>query len=266
MIDHYRVVKCSHCGFIFVNPRPSEQALVDYYRDYHNPDPAQLERETHRQLTDWLEGLVGSARSVFEIGCGEADLLYRLHAEGFAAAGCDPHATPSREPWPIKVHRATLRGCAIPAESLDLVIARNVVEHLRDPIAELEEVARVLRPDGLLYIKVPNAFYAQGLPFRMMTGFGPRSDDYLPPFHLSYFTRPTLTSVLERTGFAVTEWRCELPSRSPKPLAHSIRRSFHYGTELLRRISGSRLWFHATLACTARKRRDGATARRAQDP
>jgi SAM-dependent methyltransferase len=41
-------------------------------------------------------------------------------------------------------------------ESLDFVIANHLVEHLEDPIKALIEFHRVLRPDGVLYLALPD--------------------------------------------------------------------------------------------------------------
>jgi SAM-dependent methyltransferase len=42
-------------------------------------------------------------------------------------------------------------------ESFDLVTANMVVEHLRDPLVEFREIARVLRPGGIFVFHTPNA-------------------------------------------------------------------------------------------------------------
>lgn len=42
-------------------------------------------------------------------------------------------------------------------ESLDFVIANHVLEHIDDPIAALSNWARVLRPDGVLFLTLPDA-------------------------------------------------------------------------------------------------------------
>ena len=42
-------------------------------------------------------------------------------------------------------------------ESLDFVIANHVLEHIEDPIAALSNWARVLRPDGVLFLTLPDA-------------------------------------------------------------------------------------------------------------
>ncbi len=48
--------------------------------------------------------------------------------------------------------------------SFDLVVLKDILEHILDPLAVLEDAARVLKDDGTLVISVPNHFY---LPMRL---------------------------------------------------------------------------------------------------
>jgi SAM-dependent methyltransferase len=41
--------------------------------------------------------------------------------------------------------------------SLDFVIANHVVEHIEDPVGALENLVRVLRPGGVLFLALPDA-------------------------------------------------------------------------------------------------------------
>src|SRR6185503_5259726 len=83
-----------------------------------------------------------------------------------------PGATPvpGLEPPPIYVdcfkefgaapNRADFYGhaCALPFHdhSLDYVLASHVLEHVANPVAALAEWYRVVRPDGIIYLIVPN--------------------------------------------------------------------------------------------------------------
>src|SRR5256886_9782050 len=76
----------------------------------------------------------------------------------------------------------------------DRVIAAEVLEHIHDDHAALREIARVLRPGGLLAVTVP-AWLPERICWRL-------SDDYhhVPGGHVRIYTRPELEAQLRRAG------------------------------------------------------------------
>ena len=89
---------------------------------------------------------------------------------------------------------AVLRGDAtslpLAEESLDLVVAFDVLEHILDHDAAVAEVHRTLRPQGTFLVAVPA---------------DPRlwSDHDVAVDHVRRYTRETLSAVLERGGLTV---------------------------------------------------------------
>jgi SAM-dependent methyltransferase len=80
--------------------------------------------------------------------------------------------------------------------SFDVVYAAQVFEHLPTPAVELAEIRSVLRPEGLLYIDVPN--------YQTLSILLGRDDFMLnePPQHVNYFTPQSLRRLLQSAGFA----------------------------------------------------------------
>ncbi len=95
---------------------------------------------------------------LLDVGCGSGWLSYLLACRGFEVGGIDldPSAfeTPARPNLRFRQGNAT----AIPfaAEHFDVVIANTVLEHIAEPDRVLLEMARVLKPGGLLFITGPN--------------------------------------------------------------------------------------------------------------
>lgn len=82
-------------------------------------------------------------------------------------------------------------------ESFDRVIAAEVLEHVPADQRALREIARVLRPGGLLAVTVP-----AWLPERICWAL---SDDYhnVPGGHVRIYTRPELEAKLRQAGLTV---------------------------------------------------------------
>jgi SAM-dependent methyltransferase len=87
--------------------------------------------------------------------------------------------------------------------SFDLVLAGEVLEHMPFPDTLLEEISRVLTPDGVLVGSVPNAFRLKN---RLRFLFGrPFEDD---PTHLRHFSPTSLEALLGQFFEEVTVRPC----------------------------------------------------------
>ena len=122
-------------------------------------------------LRSRLPGLELEGMRVLDIGCGDAGVLIALAEAGADAHGIEPFA-PSVERGRV---RAEEHGVAIdlrsgvgetlpfPNGALDLVILDNVLEHVQDRERTLDEIGRVLRPGGILYLVTPKPFALHSL-------------------------------------------------------------------------------------------------------
>ncbi len=98
-----------------------------------------------------------SGRVVLEIGPGPVGLPEACGAS--VALAVEPLAERMREAGLLLGGDAVYLTCgaeALPllSESVDVVVARNSLDHVRDPAAVLSETARVLRPGGTLILNV----------------------------------------------------------------------------------------------------------------
>lgn len=94
---------------------------------------------------------------VLDVGSGPHGLVFFLGYEG--AIGVDPLADEYAKLFPVWQRRAETRavgGEALPFAdaSFDLVLSDNVIDHAERPHDILREIARVLRPGGVLYFTV----------------------------------------------------------------------------------------------------------------
>jgi hypothetical protein len=79
----------------------------------------------------------------------------------------------------------------------------DVIEHLPDPGAALRRAADLLRPQGVVYLTLPDAGSA------VARTLGRRWWSIIPT-HVQYFTRTSLARLLSRHGFVV-EWMGTAP-------------------------------------------------------
>jgi SAM-dependent methyltransferase len=136
-----------------------------------------------------------------DIGCGyHADLARTLFPQSrlwlfdlqLDPALADDRITAIEGNLPDSVQQA-------PDNYFDVVFCNNVLEHLKEPPALIDEIFRVLRPGGVAYINVPNWLGKRALEFSAFRlGMSPREE---MNDHRWYFDPKDLWPLLVRAGF-----------------------------------------------------------------
>lgn len=217
--DHLRsdgplhLVRCRHCGLVYVTPRLTEHAIQRLYdegyfftgdgprrgyRDYIADGEYYL--DTFRRRIRWLERHTVAGGRLLDVGCAAGFFLQVSAESGWEGYGVEPAtcmAEHARSELGLRVFHGTLRQRYFPAGYFDLVTLWDVLEHLTDPRGELSEVNRVLRLEGLLVLETQNI--ASWLPKVM----GERWHHYGNDLHLFHFTPETISRLLSVTGFVV---------------------------------------------------------------
>jgi SAM-dependent methyltransferase len=146
-------------------------SLRDFYEDPAVPASSGPDRAYRqaRMLAEVVAATPGPAR-ILDVGCGDgfATQVAAQHNPAHRFVGLDwsaPSLAQARERG-IAVLRAGLdASLPIRSETIDVVVMSEVIEHLVDTDAAVEEARRVLKPGGSLLISTPNlaAWYNRGL-------------------------------------------------------------------------------------------------------
>lgn len=133
-----------------------------------NDGAGKLIDSEHRARYRWAARLA-AGKDVLDAACGVGYGIEILAAEAKAVTGVDidPEAVAEAERRHGASAAAVLRGDLLElpfeAESFDVVICFEAIEHVEDHERALAELRRVLRPDGVLVISTPNpAAYLEG--------------------------------------------------------------------------------------------------------
>jgi SAM-dependent methyltransferase len=136
----------------------------------------------------------GPGRRVLDLGCRDGALT-RVYLDGNDVIGVDAdrEALAAAAGLGIETHWADLdRPLDFPDAGFDVVVAGELLEHLRDPQRLVGEVRRVLRPGGTFVASVPNAYR---LKRRVLFLFGRPPDD--DPTHLQMFSPAGVRALLD---------------------------------------------------------------------
>jgi len=210
------LARCRACGFVFFPRTPDLAKRVadlyegDYFTggefgDYASQQPA-FARNFRAYLARMRRAGATGGR-LLEVGCAYGFFLDEARRD-FDALGMDVNAE--------AIAAARSRGAnAIcqefldftPPTDFDVVCLWDTIEHVLDPRAYLERAHAVLAPRGWVFLTTGDV---GSLMARLR---GPRWRMIHPPSHVNYFSRATMTRLLDRSGFdavsigSVGTWR-----------------------------------------------------------
>jgi 2-polyprenyl-3-methyl-5-hydroxy-6-metoxy-1,4-benzoquinol methylase len=207
--DRYRIkqqtVICKACGLIQSMPRMTQKAYSwfyssDFYRKlYDHNTPLRTEditgyyqerysKKRYEYITSHIHTPI---TSVLEIGCAGGWNLYPFFSKGARVVGYDlgPDLVAKGRSLGMNLNVGTIDD--VPQqEKFDVIILAHVLEHLANPREILQKLASHLKPQGAVYIEIPNIER-----YKKFLG-----DVQLQNAHLYYYSPNTLLPYAKEAG------------------------------------------------------------------
>jgi len=158
---------------------------------------------SHGRLEAWMA--LRSPSRVLDLGCADGVVGARLVALGHEVIGIDRTEHKGVRERLTDFYEADLEA-GIPAEvgdGYDVVLAADVLEHVRNPAAVLDQVRDRLRPGGRIIASIPNFghWYPRA---RVAVGrFDYDARGILDQGHLRFFTRRSFARMVEAAGWSI---------------------------------------------------------------
>jgi SAM-dependent methyltransferase len=209
------VAACRRCGFVYTRLRLTDASLQSFYDgEYRRLDRGvplaadaffDLER-TKGPMIDARLRAAGVALEpgslILEVGCGAGGTLAWFQDRGHRVLGVDlgsEYLAYGRERAALPLYQGDAqRGLDLAADAGDapaLVIYEQVLEHVPDPVSELERLRERVTQGTHVFLGVP------GLR-NIHAHYGSDVLRYLQLPHLSHFDLASLTAVAARAGFS----------------------------------------------------------------
>lgn len=203
----FELVKCTHCGLLYVNPRPNADEIEQAHKlgqhrgaelirttGYYDFSKVSSYTQTLKEI--FRDGSILKGKRWLDIGCGYGEFLEALNkfsSNDVIAQGVEPNFK--------KAAAARKNGLNVDYFDLsehqkkyDYISMLNVYSHLPDPPAIIDEWKKLLLPGGQLILETGEtadlSCEQHPQPF------------YLPD-HLSFASEKIVANILERTGFDV---------------------------------------------------------------
>lgn len=195
------IVRCESCGHMQLERMPSEADLERAYAEAESGDYLGEEAGQRRTAAKTLELVerYTEVGTLLDLGCWVGFLLSEARARGWVGIGVEPSAYASqyaRDELGLEVITSDLFAAPLDGRRFDAVVMGDVIEHLPDPAAALAQIAGLLSPSGVLAMALPDAGS------KLARIMGPRWWSVIPT-HVQYFTRSSMRSLLDRTGYEI---------------------------------------------------------------
>jgi SAM-dependent methyltransferase len=194
----FTIVFCPNCGFMQMSSYPAPEVLYKNYITVSSWKP-QPHAKTFLENIIRLFGLLPESR-ILEIGCNDGGFLELMLSRGFHnCLGVEP--TEDSSQLAIQKGLPVIRGfygletlddnCALFPQP-DLIVSRQVIEHIPDLHGFLSAARAHLAPRGGLALEFPDhAMNYESLDYSFWEE------------HVNYFTIDTIRQLLARFGFEI---------------------------------------------------------------
>jgi len=204
--------QCPSCRTVFVNPRPSQDLLHEFYFQSQvyafwnkNIFPASEDarranifRPRVKRMIDICRKYGVATDSILEVGAGFGTFCEEVRSTGvfkeIIAVEPTPGLAETCRKRGLTVYESPIETLNLPEQSVDVVAAFETLEHLYSPRDFLVACRRYLKPGGLIVLSCPNFYGFDILTLRELSN----SIDHE---HLNYFNPHSLPMLMKTCGY-----------------------------------------------------------------
>lgn len=202
----YKLLSCSVCETVTVNPFPTAEELRTYYQAYtgskmYKPKEAKKIRRSAARVKRMRK--ITDGKRFLDIGCNCGFTVKAALNEGLDAKGIDIDAAAvqcATETLGPHFTAISVQEYAEQGHKADMVYTSEVIEHVPDPDGFVKAIADILEPGGVLYLTTPQGnhwSYPQDIS---------NVKTVHPPSHITYFSRKGISMLLEKHGIVVDKF------------------------------------------------------------
>ena len=180
-------------------------------KDYPKRPNISLEALDPNTSLALIARLVGSEKRVLDVGCASGYQAHLLAENGCITTGIEINESAAQIAREVcdRVHVADIERShvseIVAGELYDVVVFGDVLEHLINPLAVLENVRNVLRPNGVVVASIPNIAHG-AIRLALLRGdFDYQPLGILDDTHIRFFTYKTLRELFTKAGFEIEE-------------------------------------------------------------
>lgn len=210
----YKLAKCEKCSFVW-DYFPSENVLAQYDKTYfQNQNPKggyanyyegmKVNKKTFTDRLTKIEKRIFKKEKLLDVGCALGDCLMAAKENGWKeiyGVEVSKFAYEFAKERGLNVKNVTLDKAGFKPNTFNAIAYQDVIEHVKDPLYELQTSYRLLKRDGWIFLVTPDV---GGLWHKLLKKYWYH---YKPGEHIMYFSQESLRLALEKSGFRNIETR-----------------------------------------------------------
>ena len=167
----FEIWRCVNCSLQFTQNIPSKDEIGSYYQSENYISHSDTRKGLINQLyhkvrkstvvtkRKLIEKITGSDHgNILDIGAGTGGFLDTMQKAGWQVTGLEPD--PTAQSGALQLYGLSLQPSShlfqLPAESFNAITMWHVLEHVHDLHSYLNQLKKLLKPNGFIFIAVPN--------------------------------------------------------------------------------------------------------------
>lgn len=231
--EEFPIMACEDCGMKVTSPQPEPEKLGAYYHSAgyisHTDGKTGIFHKTYQWVRKFtlsqkakLVELQVSKGKILDIGCATGHFLQVMQSHHWEIAGIEPDAK-TREY--AQKHLGTEifdegQLDLLPDSAFDAISLWHVLEHVPDLNQRVEQIKRLLKPRGAVFVALPNHSAYDARHYREFWA------GYDVPRHLHHFVPFTVQALFAKHGFKLTG---QIPMRFDSYYVSLLSEKYQYG-------------------------------------
>ncbi len=208
----FDVVYCDHCGFVYSDTTAAQKDYNLYYEALSKYEDESItigsggctriqDIQRYERITACIKRYINKQQSVIDIGCANGGLLRMLkdsEYENLTGMDLAQRCLDNVNSYGIRTQKGSIVSEDLSEdkalkEQFDCIILSHIMEHICDLKTALKNIFQWLKPNGYVYIEVPDA--------------SRYVDFYIAPYHyfdcehINHFDENSLRNLFGENGF-----------------------------------------------------------------
>jgi len=195
-VAHADMLRCTECKLFIKKELPSKVELTETLKDFLlSACWNKTNRIARMEDAEWqLENLHNYTKSgkLFDVGAASGFFMAAARDKGWIVEGNDLSNAAivwAKENFNLSIHHDFFEDLDLLSNEYDAVVLWNTLEHTHNPAETIRMAKRILKPKGLIYIKIPETPTVGTL------------QRYYEPWHFYEFRMNNVVRFLTTEGF-----------------------------------------------------------------